>query len=215
MSDYFLVQDRIFFEQHLRPALAAAWQQRSFAPCLVLCRGWSGAARDYACRYHVQPDGFLLLQIEHGLLFDRTIWRTLAGELLLLTACEVPEIPRHVDTLLHLLAPDSHANTPRPQRPAIYQALHGSRDLVFGQVVYRPEHAGYNDAKDVIRMTDYLESLRSEDWTAADFPAIADLADEEDRQFELAFAREWLSVVAGLYRRTADAGRVIVLENID
>src|SRR5216683_996054 len=170
MADYFLVHDHTVFEHRLRPALAAAWQQRNFAPCLAVCREWTAAARDYAGRYHVNPDGILLFQIEHGLTFDRGLWRTLAGELILFAACEVPEIPRHVDTLLHLLAPSSSQEAPRSQRPAIHQALYGSRDLVFGQAVYRPEHAGYNDAGDVVRLADYLTSIRAEDWTITDFP---------------------------------------------
>ncbi len=213
MADYFLVHDRTIFEQRLRPALAAAWQQRSFGPCLDVCRDWSPAARDYAERYHVQPDGILLLLVEKGLRFDRALWRTLAGELMLFAACEVPEIPRHVDSLLHLLAPSSPDDDPRQSRPAIHQALYGSRDLRIGPALYRPEHTGYNNAKDVERLADYLASVWEEDWTT-EHPALADLEDSEDREFEISFAREWLAVLARLYRRSAEAGRVMVLENL-
>jgi hypothetical protein len=214
MADYFLVHDRNILEQQLRPALAAAWRQRSFAPCLAVCREWKGAANDYARRYHVNPDGILLFEVEQALTFDRGSWRSLAGELLLFGACEVPEIPRHVDTLLPMFALASDEDVPRPQRSAIHQSLFGSRDLVFGPAVYRPEHSGYNDAGDVVRLADYLTSIRPENWTAADFPSIAGLPDEEDRAFEIDFAREWLAVLAALYRRSSEKGRVIVLENL-
>jgi hypothetical protein len=213
MADYFLVHDRTILEQRLRPALAAAWRQRSFRPCLDVCRDWSAAARDYVGRYNVQPDGILLLRVEQGLRFDRALWRTLAGELLLFAACEVPEIPRHVDSLLRLLAPSSPEEIPRQRRPAIHQALYGSRDLMIGPALYRPEHAGYNDANDVQRLAGFLASVRVEDWTT-EHPALVELVDREDREFEVSFAREWLAVLAGLYRRSAEAGRVIVLENL-
>jgi hypothetical protein len=213
MADYFLVHDRSVFEESLRPVLAAAWRQRSFAPCLAVCRDWMAAAHDYVRRYHVNPEGIVLFQMEQGLLFDRGLWRTLAGELILFAAREVPEIPRNVDTLLALLAPSVSEEIPRTERPAIDQALHGSRDVAFGPVLYRPQYAGYNDADDVLRLADYLASIRTEEWTTTNLPALAGLVNEE-RADEIAFADEWLAVLAGLYRRSAEAGRVIVLENI-
>jgi hypothetical protein len=214
MADYFLVHDRSVFEQSLRPALTAAWTQRSFAPCFAVCRDWITAAREYVGRYHVNPEGILLFQMEQGLHFDRALWRTLAGELLLFAACEVPQIPRFVDSLVALLAPSASENVPRTERPAIDQALHGSRDLAFGTALYRPQHAGYNDADDVARLAAYLTSIQSEQWTTANIPALPGLETEEDRAEEITFAREWLAVLADLYRRSAEAGRVIVLENL-
>src|ERR1700683_2430165 len=104
MADYFLVHDRDVFEE-LRPALAAAWRERSFAPCRTLCRSRAPAALDYAAKYHVRTDDILLFQVEHDLPFDRAFWRTLVGELLLFAAIEIPEFPTTFDTLTHLLAP--------------------------------------------------------------------------------------------------------------
>jgi hypothetical protein len=214
MADYFLVHDRSVFEESLRPALAAAWQQRSFAPCLAVGREWLAAAHDYVRRYHVQPAGIVLMQLEQGLLFDRNLWRALAGELILFAACEAPEIPRHVNSLRTLLAPSASEDVPRSDRPAIHQALDGSRDLSFGSALYRPLYTGYNNTGDVARLADYLASIRPEEWSIANLPALAGLETEEERTEEVAFAREWLAVLAALYRRSADAGRVIVLENI-
>jgi hypothetical protein len=213
MADYFLVHDRTIFEHVLRPALTAAWTQRSFTPCRDLCRDWTPAARDYARRYHVHAEDILLFQVEHGLLFDRAMWRDLAGEMLLLAAVEIPEIPRSVDMILHLLDPSSSEDVPRSRQSPIRQALYGSRDLTFGPAHYRPEHAGYSSAADVVRLSAYLASIRADNWMPADLPLIADLEDEADREFEIAFAREWLAVLAELYQRSAEAGRVMVLED--
>ena len=174
------------------------------------------AACDYAARYHVNPDDILLFQVEHGLVFDRAFWRTLVGELLLFAARDIPEFPTTFDTLTRLVAPDSSSASwvSREQRPAIHQALRGSRDLVFGTAVYRPEHAGCNNAADVVRLAEYLASIRSDAWAPADLAAFPDLHEEEDRLDELAFAKEWLGVLTDLYRRAAAAGQVLVIESI-
>jgi hypothetical protein len=215
MADYFLVHDRIIFEEHLRPALAAAWRERSFAPCVSLCRDLSPVARDQAARWHISTDDLLLFQVEPGLLFDRAFWRTLVGELLLFAARESPEFPARLDTLTHLLARSLSAESlPREQLPPIHQALQGSRDLTFGAVVYRPEHAGYNDAAAVIRLAEYLASVRPEDWTTGDLAPASHLRDEEDLEDELAFAREWFAELRELYSRAAGNGQVLVLERI-
>jgi hypothetical protein len=215
MADYFLVHDRRVLEEELGPPLAAAWRRRSFAPCLGVCRDWVGAARAYAGRYHVDPDDLLLLHVGGGLQFDRACWRTLAGELLLVAATEIPEFPTSFDSLVALLDPQGVAEAaPRPRLPPIRQALAGSRDLTFGLAAYRPEHAGYNDAADTARLAAYLASVRPGDWGTADLPAGLDLADEEERAEELAFAREWFAALADLYGRSAAAGRVLVLESI-
>src|SRR5438270_13210718 len=112
MADYFLVHDADRFDHELRPALAEAWRQRRFGPCLGLCRESLAAARDYAQRYHIHLDETVLAHVEQ-LSFDRTLWRTLAGELLLFTARDVPELPIPAGTLACLLSPDH-----LPARPA-------------------------------------------------------------------------------------------------
>jgi hypothetical protein len=215
MADYFLVHDRTVFEQHLRPALAAAWRQRSFAPCLALCRQWAPAARDYAARYHVPAEDVLLLHAAEGLPFDRAFWRSLVGEFLLFAARDIPEFPTRLDTLGYLLAgaPADRPALPRQSLPAIHQALLGSRDLAFGAALYRPEQAGYNNAADVARLAGYLAAVRPDAWSSDLLAAVPGL-DEQDRAEELAFAREWFAALSGLYTRAADAGQVIVLESI-
>jgi hypothetical protein len=214
MADYFLVHDGEFFERRLRPALASAWRERSFAPCRRLCRDLAPGARELALRWHVSPDDLLLFRVEHDLGFDRSFWRALAGELLLFAAREAPEFPTRLDTLVALLDPSPPTETPpRERQSAIRQALSGSRDLSFGAAVYRPEHAGWNNAEDVARLASRLASVRPDAWTTADL-ADPDLQDEEDREDELAFAREWFAALSDLYSRAAGANQVIVLERI-
>jgi hypothetical protein len=215
VADYFLVHDRAVFEDRLRPALAAAWRERSFLPCVELCREWSSAARDQAARLHIDCDEILLFQIPNRLPFDRAFWQTLVGELLHFAARDIPEFPPNFDTILHLLGcPANPEVLPRTALPPIAQALQGSRDLVFGTAVYRPEHAGYNNASDVRRLAEELGKVPVEAWTTHDLTGLADLQDEEDRTDELAFAQEWFAALRNLYRRAADTGRVIILERI-
>jgi hypothetical protein len=216
MADYFLVLNGDFFERDVRPPLAAGWRERSFGPCRELCAHLLPSARAYAARYHVAGNAPLLeLVADHGLPFDRTYWRSLVGEVLLFTAVEIPEFQTCADTLCRLLAPGAceTAAVPREELPPIRQAHEGSRDLTFGGAVYRPEYAGYNNTADVARLADYLGGIDPARWTVADLgqregEGADDLADELD------FAREWFPVLAALYRRCQEWGRVIVHESI-
>jgi hypothetical protein len=215
MADYVLVHNRAIYEGAVRPALAAAWRARTFAPCLAHATGWAAAARAYSERYHVSPDDLLLLRLAEGLPFDRDLWRLLVAEVLLVTAVEMPELPPHVESLARLLAPGQPEPdlSRREGLAPIHQALHGSRDVRFGLAVYRPGHAGLNDAADVARLAGGLDAVRPEGWTAEALAGVPGL-EEEEREDELAFAREWFEVLRGVYRRAAEAGRVVVLETI-
>jgi hypothetical protein len=210
MADYFLVLDVALFEGQIRPALAASWRQRSFEPCRPICSALLPAARSYAERYHVGPDEPLLSRVLTGLSFDRAFWRALAGELLLFGAAEIPEFQTCEETLVRLLAPRYDPSKPRTELPPVVQAHHGSRDLTFGAAVYRPEHAGYNDRTDVARIADYLIAVHPEQWTAANLIGM----NVEDADDEIEFAREWFPVLADLFRRVRDGGRVLVHERM-
>ncbi len=213
MADYFLLLDGRTFETEVRPALAASWRQRSFAPCRGLCISLAPAARDYAERYHTGGES-LVLQAAEGLPFDRAFWRLLVGEVLLVAAVDVPEFQTAPETLARLLAPDFDLSVemPRERRPAILQAHQGSRDLTFGVATYRPEFAGYNNAGDVARLADYLAAVRPEEWRAA---ALRDLpGDEEEHADELAFAREWFPVLRDLFVDARSRGQVLVIERV-
>ena len=205
MADYFMLLDAAAFEGRTRPALAASWRLRSFDPCRALCVELAPAVRAYAERYHVGGEESLPARVAAGLPFDRDYWRGLVAEVLLYTAVDIPEFQTCEDALCLLLASGC-------ERPAsIRQAHHGTRDLTFGAAVYRPEHAGYNNAADVARLADYLAAVRSEAWTADD---LVSLPDEEEREEGLAFAREWFPALADLFRRAQERGWVVVHESI-
>lgn len=217
MAEYFLVLDGARFEGELRPALAQSWAGRSFAPCRELCVGLVAEARAFAQRYHTGEEEPFVARVAAGLPFDRAFWRMLVSEVLLVTAVDVPELQTAPQSLACLLAPgqwQQAADQPRGARPAILRAHQGSRDLTLGAAVYRPDHAGYNDATDVARLAAYLASVRPETWSADALVGLADLTTEEDRQEELAFAREWFAPLRELYQRAQEASRVIVVESI-
>jgi hypothetical protein len=213
MADYFLLLDGKTFEGEVRPSLAASWRERTFGPCRNLCASLAPAALAYAERYHTGGES-LVARVAGGLPFDRAFWRLLVGEVLLVAAVDIPEFQTAPDTLARLLAPDFDPAVclPRERRPAILQAHQGSRDLTFGAATYRPEFAGYNDARDVARLADYLAAVRPEEWPPA---ALRDLpGDEEDHTDELAFAQEWFPVLRDLYRDARERGRVLVIEQV-
>ncbi len=212
MADYFLMLDAAPFEGRVRPALAASRRLRSFDPCRALCAELAPAARAYAERYHVGGDEPLVVRVAGGLSFNRDAWRALVGEVLLFTAVEIPEFQTCEETLGVLLAPGQEDKdiTEREYLPPILQAHRGSRDLTFGAVVYRPDHAGYNNAADVARLADCLAAVRPERWTPTDLAGLADAEREE----ELAFAREWFPALVDLFRRARERGCVLVHESI-
>src|SRR5262245_36042030 len=149
MSRYFYLLDPGFFHARMRPALAAARQARSFSPCQSLCADLLPAMRDFQQRFHLDEE-MLIARVAGGLPFDRDRWRLLVGEILLVSAVEIPEIETAPETWTWLLVPEQRRQ-PLPARAGfapIQQALCGSRDLTFGLAVYRPDHAGWNDTND-------------------------------------------------------------------
>jgi hypothetical protein len=216
MADYFFVLDASEFEGRVRPSLADAWRLRRFDPARPLCVSMLSAAREYAGRYHTGSVEPILTRVAAGdLSFDRTLWRALVGEILLFSAVEIPEFQVNAETLRCLLAPSRYGDTDasRFQFEPIEQALAGTRDLTFGFAVYRPEHAGYNSADDVVRLARYLAEVRPDAWTVADLANLRDVP-AADREDELAGAREWFPSLAGMYKRAAEHGQVIVHESI-
>jgi hypothetical protein len=214
MADYILVLDGVAFEQDVRPALAASWRQRSFEPCRPLCAALAADAVAFAQRYHTGEEVPFIVRGAGGLPFDRAFWRRLVGEVLLVAAVEIPEFPTCPDALCRLLAPGSDPDLPRTQMPPILQAHRGSRDLIFGTAVYRPENAGYNNAADVARLAEYLAAVRTEAWTPDALAGLEGAEDEEARTEELACAREALAALRDLYRKAHAANRVVVVERI-
>lgn len=213
MVDYIFVHQRTLFEQHLRPALAEAWALRSFTPCLRINEIVTPLAMEYARRYHVTPDCLLSLRLGGELAFDRSVWRALVGELLTVTAHEIPEFAASLEPLALLLSPGSSGarQFDRASAPPIRQALHGSRDLTMGRVAYRPEHAGFNDAGDVARIADYLASIDSAALSVPDGQSAPGMSDGGQDE-ELLDAGEALAFLRDLYYRSRDGDRVVIVE---
>lgn len=214
MPLYFLLHDAATFHNQVKPALAAAWCQRSFTPCQELCAGLLPAVRAFGERYHTAPEESLLFQVVGGLHFGRDYWRLLVSEVLLYGAVEIPELEIAPDTLLCLLAPERFVTeaVPRERFVPIQQAHYGSRDLVFGGGFYRPEHAGYNDTDDVARLATYLAGIDPRRWNPADLHPMPDLTQDEDRAEELEYTREWLPALRDLYQGAHAKSQLVVCE---
>ncbi len=211
MPLYFLLHDAHWFEGQLRPALTASWHQRSFAPCWPLCEALTPAALAFRDRYHTGPEEPLVCEVARGLAFDRDRWRFLVGEILFTGAEEVPEFQTAPETLACLVGAGPPGE--REALPPIWQAHGGARDLVLGGF-YRPEYAGYNAAADVARLAAYLAALDPDEWNADALQTLPDLDEAEDREEELAFARQCLAALREMYERAARLGQVVVCEVI-
>lgn len=216
MSVYYMLLDADWFCQRMRPALAASWQSRCFDPCRALCLDFVPTALSFVEKFHTGPDEPLLCKVARGLPFDRHFWQLLAGEMLLYGAVEIPEIQIVPDTLCCLLAPENYRQgaVPRARFAPIQQAHYGTRELLFGARCYRPEQVGFNDLKEVARLSDYLAAQAPDAWRVADLAGLRDITDEGERQEELDFAREWFPALRDLYQRAATRGQVIVCETL-
>jgi hypothetical protein len=214
---YFLLHDADAFHRRLVPALAASWRRRDFGPLADLAAELIPALDAFADRYHLTAaEEPLLKRLTAALPFDRRLWRHLAGEVLLYAAADAPALQTAPDTLAALLAPGQPGRDewPLDRLAPILQAHHGSRDLDFGGVIYRPGHAGLNDAGDVARLADDLAAVDPARWTVDDLRAIPDLNDEDERAEELAFARDCFAALRALYGQARERGRVVVCEEI-
>lgn len=214
MPVYYMLFDADLFSRRMSPALAASWRQRSFDPCRALCTELAPAALAFRDAFHTGPDEPLLCKVARDLPFDRHFWQLLVGEFLLYAAAEIPEIQIAPATLCSLLAPESYrpGALPRACFAPIQQAHFGTRDLFFGTRCYRPECAGYNDAHDVGRLCEYLAAQDPARWRLADLAELRDVADDEERQEELEFAREWFPALGEVYQRARAHGQLVICE---
>ena len=202
-----LLQDKII------PSLSASWHERSFVPCVELCSQLTSAAQSFAAKYHTGSAEPFLNLVARGIQFDRDYWQLLVGEILLFAADEIPEIQVSPTTLCYLLAPDfdTELMTPRIAWPWIRQAHLGTRDLRFGIKVFRSEFCGYNDLKDVHRLSGLLKSISPAAWRPEDLLGCPTI-DAEDAEEEVELLREWFPQLQDLYAHAEKRHRTMVCE---
>ena len=189
----------------MRPALAESWRQRSFAPARRLCQ-------ELVSRGTI-PDGALLHAIPR-LSFARTLWHALIGECLIFGAAAMPRLPLALNVLRCFLAPERIGAdaTERATFAPIEQVYLGVHDLRFAGGCYRPEHVGYNDLDDIGRLLQYLRSVQPDAWTPVPLAGSPELADEAEREEELAYLRDWWPALVAMYAGAHAAQQVIVCE---
>ena len=200
MADYLLIHEDAAFAR-LRPSLGDAYVRRSFCGLEAQLGPWREAARAYARSYHIDPGEIFLLGVEPATPFSRAAWRTLVGELLVVTADELPELPGHLESLGRLLP-----------APLAREALRGCADLVFGLATYRPGMAGFNSVEENERLLGELRAVDPSAWTES--MLVSETIDPEEAREELLDARDGYAFVVELYERVVRAGRVIVFEDI-
>ena len=214
MALYFLILDGHQFQSEIQPLLADCWRRRSFLPMRPFADRLLPAAREFLNRYHADHEP-LLSKIPLGLPFDRTLWHYLVGEVLWFSALEIPDMQVNPEAMTCLLAPSAAIamDVPRSSLPPILQVHQGSRDLAFAGALYRPDHAGLNDASDVQRLAHYLQSIQPEMWNPQDLAGLDSLPVEE-REEELSLLREWFVPLRALYARAARNREVIICESL-
>jgi hypothetical protein len=204
--NYFYLIKALRLHLQIKPALAESWRRKSFAPCRDLCQQLHSKGSI--------PEGALLRSAGCGLPFDRRLWQALVGECLVHGADAMPRVPVALEFLRALLAPARGGTDPaeRSALDPIEQVFLGTRDLAFGGGCYRPEHAGWNDCDDVARLHAYLRSVRTEAWSASDLVRLTGLADETEREEELAHLRDWWPALVEIYDQASRDQQVIVCE---
>jgi hypothetical protein len=203
MPLYFMVHDAERFGALIRPALAASWQRRSSEPLRSLQFALREDFERFVSENRIRREELMVLGLQPQAPFNRDIWQTVAGEVLLAAAADVPEIPDAEETLVRILGED----------PSIRQAYHGSRGLCFGGTWYRPDHAGYNAPDDVLRLANRLSSIDHARFQVT-LPG-PNQTDEDEQQEEWAFTCQAFNQLATVYDRARTRGQLIVCEVVD
>jgi|SRR5262245_32032866 len=203
MPLYFMLHDAERFDALIRPALGASWWQRSIEPLRSLQLALREEVERFVTENRVRREDLVLHSLHPRMPFDRNTWRIIAGEVLLLAAAEVPEIPDVEETLVRLQGED----------PSIHRAYHGTHNLCFGGAWYRPDHAGYNATDDVLRLANWLTSIDLDRFQ--DKLSGPSQTDENEQQEELAFTTQAFKQLAAVYDRARTCGQLILCEVID
>lgn len=195
----FLLHDSHFYFHRLGPALAASSCRRTFGPIHDLVRELHAVLESSAIRDRLTADESPLLFHCHTLPFNRRLWRHLAGELLLYAAAETPSFPTAPELLSRFMTAE-----------LIERLHHGSRDVTFAGVPYRPEHARLHDATDIELLARDMAGINPATWTVE---PLTDLAADE-RDDELAFVRQCFGNLRAMFESARANGRAIVCEEV-
>jgi hypothetical protein len=215
MSLYYLLLDAVVFHEQIRPALSASWRQRSFEPCRPLSRHLAATAIAPWARYQTGLEEPLVSQLDKELAFDRDVWRYLVGEILWLSAREIPDLQTTPEALCRLLGTTvPQPPFERPQLAPVQQVYFGSRDLVFDSAYYRPDAIGYNDLDDVGRLAVYLKTIDPGPWTSECLASLPGLTAMEDREEELEMVKEWLPPLMELYAKAQQEREIVICEQL-
>jgi hypothetical protein len=195
----FLLHNPQFFRTDVVPAIAACFRSRSFDAFSQLNMLVASRIDRLAERALLIPNERPLFSECPNLPFHRRTWRHLAGELLLYAADEIPDFPVEPDLLSQFLPPD------------LVQRIHdGSRELTFDGIPYRPDNSGFHDVEDVADIASQLKSFDCSHWPAqrlAHVPA-------EDRDDELAFARQCFTHMQSMFELAMANDHLIVCEEV-
>ncbi len=216
MGIYFYVHDPRWFHDDFVPIMTLCRRQRSFGPCLSLCRSLDPAVQSFMDRYCLGDDLPLISRLDGRISYDPHLWRHLVGELLLFGVVAVPENAQAPDPLYrpHASRPCCETHGTRPDWGPMRQAHFGTHDLALGESFYRPDNAGWNDQGDVQRLATFLAAIDCSTWTAAMLSNRASDAYDDGGADELAYARQCLAELQAMYRRAALAEHLIVTECI-
>jgi len=148
--------------------------------------------------------------------FDRQVFQALVGQTLVLGAHTVPDLPLDPETLIALLAPHrlGSGGADRAEFSHAEQLFRGSRDLRLGARPFRPDHIGWNNREDVLRLGAYLTSLDPQSWIAYGLRHLASISTDEDREHELGIVQDWWPELLALLRTAQDSNSVIVCEDL-
>lgn len=199
------LHDADFLCGRVLPIFVECRRRRSFRPLFSLASWLEASLADLS-----------FVHATEGMPYDRHVFDALVGQILVLAAHAVPNLPLDVDTLTALLAPD-RLHLPRNDRPALSpaeQLFLGSRDLLLGHRPFRPLHVGWHRQSDVHRLADYFHRFDPAAWTPDALLPFPSAPTDEDREHELGIVRDWWPELLTMLRIAASAGQVIICEDL-
>jgi len=205
--NYFYLIERDCFCRQIVPALNSSWQDRNLQKITELRQKLAEQPDRKIFGGRGESERMEVCRPIDGAGFRSDLWRLIVAEILLFAASELPELETPLESWAGLLGQELEER--RGRFTPIQKAVLGTHDLNFG-CFYRPENAGWNDCNDVRELAGWLRTLNPEKWTADTLTRVP----AEDRDEELAYAREWLRLLSAMYQRAEQQGLIVVCEHI-